>query len=77
MTLADWVKKQGRGAISRLMRETGLAYTTILAARDQRWTARGDTARKISEATGGAVSIAELCGAAAAPSKRRARRKAA
>lgn len=60
MTLQEWVAKKGRGEISRLMRVTGLAYTTVLnIAHGAR--CKYETGKSISDATGGAVSIAELC----------------
>lgn len=45
----------------RLVRETGLAQRTIYAIRDGENRPRYATAKKISEATGGAVTIEDLC----------------
>lgn len=61
MTLLEWIEARGRGEVSRLMRVTGLAYTTILYARSGDKRVGYDTAKAISRATDGAVSIAELC----------------
>jgi hypothetical protein len=51
----------------RLCRETGLGLRTIYAIRDGVNLPRFATAKKISEATGGAVSIEELCEPPSAP----------
>lgn len=63
MRLRAWVKDAGKGAIARLARQTGISYQTIhaLAAAGCTQRARYDNAKRISEATDGAVSIAELC----------------
>lgn len=69
MTLAEWIaaedakSSRGAGEMSRLSRETGIAYSTI-----HRWVRMKDpdvdvsikAARLLSQATGGVVSIAEL-----------------
>jgi hypothetical protein len=59
VTLDEWVKRKGRGELSRLMRATGLAYTTILDARRE-GVVGIDTAQRISDATDGAVTVDEL-----------------
>lgn len=74
MRLTDWFKKEGKGAASRLSHSTGVAYTTVLKA------AKGelklyDVAKKLSDATGGEVSVAELCEPPPAPKARRKRAK--
>jgi hypothetical protein len=56
--LGDWCEARGR-SLSWVMRETELAYTTVLRARDGHCAYA--SAKKISELTGGEVSIAELC----------------
>jgi hypothetical protein len=59
MLLADYVKREGNGAITRLQRKTRLAYTTVFRALHHAVGYR--SAKKLSEATGGEVSILELC----------------
>jgi hypothetical protein len=60
MQLHDWITAQPRGAITRLHTRTGIAYATLHKSyRGKR--VRYATAVRISTATGGAVSIAELC----------------
>lgn len=66
MTLKEWVAKQGRGALTRIQESTGLAYSTVLHA------VGGNpieyaTAKKISAATGGEVTVADLLEPAAEP----------
>ncbi len=61
MRLREWLATQPKGTQARLVRETGLGETTVHLASCGRRVGRYETARKISEATGGAVSIAELC----------------
>ena len=58
MRLAEWCKANGK-TLSDVMRESGLAYTTVLRARDGRCGYR--TAKRLSKLTGGAVAIEELC----------------
>lgn len=59
MRLKDWVAKQGPGALSFLMHESRLAYTTVLrAVRGEGVSAK--TAEKLSEATRGEVSPGEI-----------------
>lgn len=61
MRLFQWVSKQaGKGALTRLQLQSGVAYTTIHKIYKGR-PARYETAVKLSACTGGAVSIAELC----------------
>jgi hypothetical protein len=61
MHLDDYIARHGHGTKARLSRQTGLDYTTIFKAAQRRPVRRYDTARRISEATDGEVSIAELC----------------
>lgn len=61
MTLTEWVEAEGHGALSKLQRDTGLAYTTVFhAAKEGVKTI--DVARKIVAATGGRVTLEELIG---------------
>jgi len=60
MDLKTWAEKRGRGALSEIQGKTGYAYSTIHRA------FRGlpvtyPTAAGISLATGGEVTIPELC----------------
>lgn len=77
MRLADWIGEQPRGALSRLQREVGIAWPSMYAIYSGEATPRYETARKISLATGGAVSIPELCEPepAATPRKRITRKR--
>lgn len=59
--LRDWCKARGV-SLSEVMRRSGVAYTTVLAGADGKLS-RVTIASKISEATDGEVTIAELCSA--------------
>ena len=61
MHLDEYIARQGHGAKARLSRDTGLDYTTIFKAAQRKPIGRYATARRISLATGGEVSIDELC----------------
>jgi hypothetical protein len=61
MHLDEYVAREGRGTLEKLRRETGLAYTTVFKASRRVPIKTYDAARRISLATGGEVSIAELC----------------
>lgn len=78
MRLKQWVEREGRGEIMRLMRVTGLSYQAVHAIAHGRKSSY-DSAERISKATDGAVSIAELCEAVptvAAPPPRAKRKRA-
>lgn len=62
MTLAEWVRQQGPGALTRLQKSTELAYTTIWKIARGQQTPRAETAKKIEAATDGAVTARELVG---------------
>jgi len=53
-----WLQEQPRGVQSAAVLATGLAYTTILAAKTRRVTA--EVARLLSHFTKGAVGIADM-----------------
>ena len=72
MTLNEWVKREGAGAISRLTRESGLAYTTVFDAVHELRAIRYSTAKRLSSCTSGDVSAEEICD----PPKRGKRRSA-
>lgn len=56
MTLSEYVKAKGYGALTKLMRASGLSYPTVLAA-SKGEPVKADTARRISAATHGAVPM--------------------
>lgn len=62
MQLSKWVQKNlpERGARAWLMRKSGVSFQTIRKALDGDALDDKRTAEKLSEATGGAVSVAEL-----------------
>lgn len=60
MRLRTWVKRAGKGAISQLAKATGLSYPTVHELAHDKRTAKPRTAKLISIATGGAVSLDEL-----------------
>lgn len=64
MDLSAYFAGAGKGAKTRVARDTGLAYSTIHAIERGRWRPRVETAEKISGATGGAVTVHELLGLA-------------
>ena len=61
MVLSEWIRQRGHGAIADIARRSGLNYSTVwpLCARGER-PKTYSTAKAISVATDGAVSIAEL-----------------
>ena len=61
MTLEDFVKERGHGAIAQLARKAGVSQPTVVKAVRGEPIGRWEVAKRISEATGGAVSIQELC----------------
>lgn len=71
MRLREWVERRGRGELTRLQLQTRVAYATLHKLASDANVATYATAKKISAATGGAVSIAELCELPASKKKRR------
>jgi hypothetical protein len=61
MRFSEWVEGQPRGAMKRLERETGVGYNTLARLRRGETLRRYDVAKTLSDATGGAVSVADLC----------------
>jgi DNA-binding phage protein len=61
MRFKEWLSTQPHGTMMRICRDTGLGLRTIYAVRDGVNTPRFATAKRISEATGGAVTIEDLC----------------
>lgn len=66
MQLKEWADKQPRGVLKRIEHEAKVGWTTIARAMRGEHIGRYETARRISEFTGGVVSIEELCGDSAA-----------
>lgn len=71
MRLDEWVRRQGVGELTRLKNKTGLAYTTVHAIYRGAQTPTFASAQALSEATGGVVTIAELCTTAQRPGRKR------
>jgi hypothetical protein len=61
MRLSEWIAQRPRGEITRLMRVTGISYAAMHALSHDKNVALFRTAVIISEATGGAVTVRELC----------------
>ena len=61
MRLADWIQERGRGAMAALSRDSGLSYLTVFRASRGRAIKTYATAKALSVATGGVVSVEELC----------------
>lgn len=60
MRLRTWVRRQGAGAIQRLHEQTGISRQAISNLVNGKSVASYPTAKLISAATGGAVSVDEL-----------------
>lgn len=72
MKFAEYIAHAPKGEMSRLCRVTGLGYSTINELKNgKRCLHRYDVAAKLSLATGGAVTIAELCDPAGVVTKGR------
>lgn len=74
MRFPDWVEKQERGTLKRIERQHGVAYMTLMRA-SQGKAVSYPIAEKLSAATGGEVSIAELCDPPPAKATRRKLKK--
>lgn len=61
MTLVDWVKEHGHGELARIARVTKLDYGTVYSAYRGLKRSDYDTRQAISDATGGVVSVSEVC----------------
>ncbi len=64
MNLRDYSRAEGV-SLSEIMRRADVAYTTVLKAAEGKLK-RYDIAKRISEVTGGAVSVDEMCDASEA-----------
>lgn len=61
MTFSEWLTTQPRGALMRVEREVACSHTTLWRIQGGKPVTSYKLARKISDATGGAVSVDELC----------------
>ena len=61
MRLDQWIRGQGYGALSRLARDTGLAYGTVFSAYSRKRRLTYANALLVEKATQGAVTAHELC----------------
>jgi len=76
MRFPDWVRTQPTGTLSRLMRETGLGWTTLQRLMRGEVLVEYLKAKLLSEAIGGAVTIADLCEPVTAKKRRGSRLRA-
>ena len=58
-TFASWCDQQPHGVLSRISREAGIGYTTVRKLYTGH-SAALRTARKVSAATGGAITVEQL-----------------
>lgn len=61
MDFPSWAEKQPHGALTQLARETGCAYVTLHRLKRGGRIDSYSLAERISRATGGEVSIDDLC----------------
>lgn len=61
MHLDEYLARGGRGTLERLREKTNLAYTTLYRAKRREPIKTWETAKTISVATGGVVTVQELC----------------
>jgi hypothetical protein len=61
MLLKEYIEIHGRGTMKTLARDANVSYVTVRNSVAGMLIKRYEVARAISIATGGAVSIAELC----------------
>lgn len=64
MRFPEWARAQKSGTLKRIERETGVGYTTLMRLNAGETIARYDVAKRIADATDGAVSVEDLCEAA-------------
>lgn len=60
--LGAWIKARGEGATARLARDAGMTWPSVAEIVKGRSTPRVETARALSRATGGEVTVAEILG---------------
>jgi DNA-binding XRE family transcriptional regulator len=61
MDLDEYIRSKPYGEHARIAKAADVFYTTITAIRKRRSKPTYATAKRISEATGGAVTIEDLC----------------
>lgn len=61
MHFDKWLEGQERGTQARIYREFGVSFAIMYRAQKRNPIKRYATAKALSEATGGKVSITELC----------------
>ena len=61
MLLGDYIKKHGYGTMRLLANDSGVSYVTVRNATRGMLIKHYDVAKALSKATGGVVSIPELC----------------
>jgi hypothetical protein len=71
MRLREYIDTAGHGEISRIVRAAGVAASTLHDVLNGKPIRRYETAKKIAAATGGKVTVEELCEAPAKPAKRK------
>lgn len=57
----QWLATQERGTQARIYREHGISFATMWNAQKRKPLKRYETAKKLSQATGGIVSVEALC----------------
>jgi hypothetical protein len=67
MRFSEWVEEQPRGTLKQIERTTGVGYTTLQRLRAGERLSRYDLAKKISDATDGAVTVDEICSESTTP----------
>jgi hypothetical protein len=61
MRFPEWARQQPRGALKRIERDHGVGYNTLARLMRGETLANYTVAKKISDATDGAVTVAEIC----------------
>ena len=60
MQLTDWLRAKGRGELARIQRVSGVSYSTLHKVTRGTPVGTYEVARKISDATGGKVTVLAL-----------------
>lgn len=61
MKFSAYIEREGRGSIQRVARDSGVSYQAVWYAKNGQPISRYVIAKKISLATGGEVTIKNLC----------------
>ncbi len=61
MLLSEYMSRENAPSLAELAEASGVSYTTLKAARRGMKLKLYDVAKKIEEATGGQVTVKELC----------------